>query len=82
MPRDTFTVTYGQLADDHACDICAEFKVRFGVLIDPNGHTWNICTDCINNFWHGHSFVPRQDVIDARARELIQQRLMGGMGDE
>jgi hypothetical protein len=24
---------------------------RFGTLIDPNGHAWLICADCIDSLW-------------------------------
>jgi hypothetical protein len=24
---------------------------RYGSLVDPNGHRWHICSECINSLW-------------------------------
>lgn len=33
------------------CQVCFNDETRFGTLVDPNGHTWLVCRNCINQLW-------------------------------
>lgn len=59
------------------CQLCWKKRTRFGMLVDPNGHLWLICAECINTLWAGNQAIITEDEIDQRARQLIQERLMG-----
>jgi hypothetical protein len=63
------------------CKLCAESKTNFGMLVDPNGHKWLICSDCIANLWAGNQAFITQERVEERARQLLQERLLGGNGD-
>jgi hypothetical protein len=50
MPSKGIVALYGDLSPEK-CDLHGEMATRFGTLIDPNGHTWTICAECINTLW-------------------------------
>jgi hypothetical protein len=39
---------------------------RYGTLIDPNGHRWHICSECINSLW-----TERQPRLDEDAHGIL-----------
>jgi hypothetical protein len=46
---------------------------RYGKLIDPNGHSWDICSECINSLWqdkqpYNQADEPEQEVADTEYR--------------
>lgn len=62
---------------DGTCQICFKVKHRFGTLLDPNGHTWPICAECINTLWHENHATTVEKEIEDKALKLIQERLFG-----
>jgi len=61
MPETTsFTVC--QLHFGHSPD------GRYGRLIDPNGHSWKICSGCINSLWEAKQPFYQQEDTDAANR--------------
>lgn len=82
MPSRNITVLYGPTTP-RKCGLCGKLKARFGSLIDPNGHTWLICDDDINSLWGERAAIITDEEIEARAAQLIQERLLGpGLGGE
>lgn len=73
-------VTYGN-TQPQTCKLHGELATRFGTLIDPNGHRWLICAECIDTLWSGRQFVIRDEEVNKRARELLQERLLGDLDD-
>jgi hypothetical protein len=43
-------LTYGD-TPEQMCQLHYGKATRFGTLIDPNGHKWLICSDCIGTLW-------------------------------
>jgi hypothetical protein len=80
MPSRNITVVYGEM-NQRQCGLCGKLKTRFGSLIDPNGHTWIICADDIDALWHRNAAIIVDSEIEERAKQLIQERLLG-MGDD
>lgn len=79
MPSRNVTVVYGEMTP-RKCQLCGKMKARFGSLIDGNGHTWLICADeggCVDGLWHRNAAIIQDAEIEARARQLIQERLLG-----
>lgn len=79
MPSRNITVLYGETTR-RKCNLCGKFNTRFGSLIDPNGHSWLVCVTCIDNLWHGNAAIISDAEVEDRARQLLQDRLLG-MGD-
>jgi hypothetical protein len=73
-------VTYGT-TPPQACKLHGELATRFGTLIDPNGHRWLICAECIDALWSKQQFVIRDEEVNRRARQLLEERLLGGLDD-
>lgn len=71
-------IAYGNLGE-RKCQLHGGIATIFGTLIDPNGHKWLICSACIDNFWAGNQAMITEERIEERARELIQQKLLGGI---
>lgn len=44
------TVSFGDIPNAN-CQLHGGTAGRFGTLVDPNGHRWLICADCINSLW-------------------------------
>jgi hypothetical protein len=77
MPNQ-IVLTYGDLADPRPCELHGGLATRFGTLIDPNGHKWIICADCINSLWEDKQPNPNMptpgDPIDM-AMEVLKKAL-------
>ena len=80
MPSRDITVVYGDM-NPRKCGLCGKLRARFGSLIDPNGHTWIVCVECIDGLWHRNAAIIVDSEIEERAKQLIQERLLG-MGDD
>ena len=72
-------IKFGQI--NATCELCWKTKERFGSLIDPNGHAWLICADCINTWWEEDHALKMEERVNELAKEraitLIQERLLG-----
>jgi hypothetical protein len=67
-------------------------ELRWGMLRDPNGHRWRLCSDCIGYLWdERHEFnqpdeIPGQealidlDALEARLVEKLRPLLDGTQG--
>lgn len=66
-------VTFGTLPGNIPCQLCFQPKGNFGTLIDPNGHRWLICADCINSLWEDKQSLnqPDEEPITDAEKELI-----------
>lgn len=72
-----YVITYGDL-DPRTCELHGGTHTRFGTLIDPNGHKWVICADCINTLWNTRqetilsedAQAERDSIIDAAMLKL------------
>lgn len=80
MPSRNVTVVYGEMTP-RKCGLCGKLRARFGSLIDPNGHTWIVCAECIDGLWHRNAAIIQDEEVENRARALIQERLLG-LGDD
>jgi hypothetical protein len=69
----TFPFRWGEFTE--TCQLCAEVKTRFGAMVDPNGHIWRICADCINSLWDANQATKVQQRIEDRAEELAMERI-------
>jgi hypothetical protein len=76
VPSGTVQVLYGNTSPT-ACKLCGKTHTRFGTLIDPNGHAWLVCNTCIDNLWSGNAAFIVDSEIEDRAKQLVQERLMG-----
>lgn len=76
MPSRDITVIYGDM-NPRKCQLCGKLKARFGSLIDCNGHSWLVCMDCVDGLWHRNAAVIQDSEVENRARQLIQERLLG-----
>lgn len=74
-------VTYGNVTTPMSCRLCGNLHDRFGTLIDPNGHRWLLCSECIDALWAKQQFVIRDEEVDRRARQLLEERLLGRAED-
>jgi hypothetical protein len=61
---------YGQFAG--ICQLCYEDKSNFGTLVDPNGHSWLICSDCITSLWSDRQAINQERQVEEKAVELAQ----------
>jgi hypothetical protein len=51
MGKDVVAVvSFGEIPNAN-CQLHGGTAARFGTLVDPNGHKWLICADCINSLW-------------------------------
>jgi hypothetical protein len=73
-------ILFGNLQSRN-CKLHGGMATRFGSLVDPNGHVWLICSDCIDNFWAGNQAFITEERVEERARQLLQERLLGGSGE-
>lgn len=48
---------------------------RFGTLVDPNGHMWLLCSDCIKGLWDAAHWTKLQEQADEAAEARLAQRL-------
>lgn len=72
-------ITYGTIPGQ-ACKLCGNLATRVGTLVDPNGHRWLICSECIDNLWAGNQAMITEERVQEAARKLIEERLLGGGG--
>lgn len=76
----TYPFKWGDFTE--RCQLCGEVKERFGCMVDPNGHFWRICADCINTLWDNNQATTLERRIEERAEEIamqrIRERLFGG----
>lgn len=56
-----------------ACHVCYETKERFGVLIDPVGHKWRICQDCLNALWQDRQAMNQLDEKEKQEAEALDR---------
>ena len=73
-------VSYGELPEQ-VCKLHGGEATRFGTLVDPNGHRWLICAGCINSLWGENQWIIREEEVDRRARQLLEERLLGRADD-
>lgn len=77
MRERKMTVKYGEHPQGYVCKLGGHTAYRFGTLIDPNGHKWIICTECIDYFWAGNAAVIREEEVERRAAQLLQDKILG-----
>jgi len=53
------------------CQLHGGEAERFGTLIDPNGHRWFICAECINELWHRRQAMVMDEDFKQRAVEYV-----------
>jgi hypothetical protein len=75
-------ILVGDLEQPIPCQLCYNPKRRMGTLIDPNRHVWYICADCIGTLWSGNQALIVERIIEEKAAELIQSRLLGNREGE
>jgi hypothetical protein len=46
---DVSKLRFGNISGD--CQLCYKPAESFGTLVDPNGHAWLVCADCIRSLW-------------------------------
>jgi hypothetical protein len=76
VPSATVNVLFGNTAP-RPCKLCGETETRFGTLIDCNGHSWLICMKCVDGLWSRNAAVIVDEVIEERAKQLVQEKLFG-----
>jgi hypothetical protein len=76
VPKVNVVALYGD-TQPTACKLCGTMQTRFGTLIDCNGHTWLICMACVDGLWSRNAAVIVDEVIEERARQLVQDKLFG-----
>jgi hypothetical protein len=78
MPSN-YVITYGDL-DPRLCELHGGVASRFGTLIDPNGHKWIICADCINTLWaerQAMNMEPTKEEKVDQAIDILRSLLLG-----
>jgi hypothetical protein len=81
MQKRNIAINFGEHPQGFMCKLHGEIAYRFGTLVDPNGHSWLICSQCIDNLWAGNQAIITEERVEERARQLLQERLLGGHGD-
>jgi hypothetical protein len=80
VPSANVVVLFGN-TKPRPCKLCGETKDRFGTLIDCNGHSWLICMTCVDGLWSRNAAVIVDEVIEERAKQLVQEKLFGMTDD-
>lgn len=57
------------------CQLCNNTRHRFGTLVDPGGHVWLICADCIKSMWDKNHWQHIQDLVEERAEEMAMTKI-------
>lgn len=63
MTESTGRTRYGVGDYRASCQLCFKERKRFGVLIDPNGHSWRICRKCIDYLWKKRQALRKESLI-------------------
>lgn len=61
MTISTVKITYGDY--NHTCQVCYKPRTRFGLLVDPNGHSWRVCQKCIDRLWRKRHAKREEDIL-------------------
>lgn len=80
MPSANVVVLYGK-CPLRPCKLCGKDNTRFGTLVDQNGHSWLVCTDCIDGLWSRNAAIIQDEEVERRAEQLIQDKLFGTSND-
>jgi len=62
MSTTSTPIHYGDFVG--ICQVCFKDNHRFGTLVDPNGHTWLVCKNCINKLWQDAQAILQEDHQD------------------
>lgn len=79
MSAKAATIHYGDFVG--ICQVCFNDAQRFGTLVDPNGHSWLICTGCIKGLWETKQALNQEAAQRQVAEDFINElrdKLLGG----
>jgi hypothetical protein len=66
-------VKYGSFPG--VCQVHGGNESRFGTLVDPNGHRWLVCSECIDVLWGNRQQMNLEELEKERQENAVNEAM-------